>query len=96
MAGTMKTKLIDARGHAITEPGIPGEMCVKGAAVFSGYYKRPDLTEKSFDAEGYFMTGDQFSIEGRDGNLDRYLFSGRTKDLIIRGESISLLRSWKV
>jgi acyl-CoA synthetase (AMP-forming)/AMP-acid ligase II len=85
VAGTMKTKLIDARGHAITEPGIPGEMCVKGAAVFSGYYKRPDLTEKSFDAEGYFMTGDQFSIEGRDGNLDRYLFSGRTKDLIIRG-----------
>lgn len=86
VASTMKTKLIDAEGGEVTRPGIPGEMCVKGAAVFSGYYKRPDLTSKSFDKEGYFMTGDQFSIEnGENGIPDRYLFSGRTKDLIIRG-----------
>jgi acyl-CoA synthetase (AMP-forming)/AMP-acid ligase II len=84
-AARMKTKLIDTHGNRITEKGIPGEMCVKGPAVFAGYYKRPDLNQKSFDEEGYFKTGDRFSLENNGAIDDRYLFMGRTKDLIIRG-----------
>lgn len=86
VANQMSTRIVDpATGELIAGKGVPGEMCIKGPAVFAGYYKRPDLTQKAFDNEGYFRTGDLFSIEGEDGNLNRYLFCGRSKDLIIRG-----------
>jgi len=81
-----QTKIVDPNTKKeITEKGIPGEMCIKGPNVFYGYYKRPDLTGSAFDSEGYFNTGDLFSIEGEDGNWNKYMFSGRSKDLIIRG-----------
>jgi non-ribosomal peptide synthetase component E (peptide arylation enzyme) len=65
---------------------MPGEMRIQGPTVFGGYFRRRDLTEKSFDAEGFFRTGDLFAIEvGEDGRPSRYRFVGRLKDLIIRG-----------
>lgn len=87
MAGGIQTRLRDPiSGEEITEPGIPGELMIKGATIFHGYYKRPDLTEKAFDYDGYFHTGDLFSLEqGDDGQLSRYRFVGRLKDVIIRG-----------
>jgi non-ribosomal peptide synthetase component E (peptide arylation enzyme) len=51
--------------------------------VFAGYWKRPDLTAKVFDEEGFYRTGDLFSTEGE--KMDKYLFHGRYKELIIRG-----------
>lgn len=82
----MSTKLVDpATKEVVTEPGVPGEMAIKGACIFNGYYKRPDLTAKSFDQDGYFYTGDLFEIAGEKGNLDSYRFVGRVKDIIIRG-----------
>ncbi|MGB9905018.1 MAG: class I adenylate-forming enzyme family protein, partial [Desulfotomaculales bacterium] len=86
MGSQMSTKLVDLKTkEVITEKGVPGEMWIKGPAVFAGYYRRPDLTKKAFDEEGYFNTGDLFAIEGEKDNLNRYLFCGRSKDLIIRG-----------
>jgi non-ribosomal peptide synthetase component E (peptide arylation enzyme) len=67
----------------ITEKGIAGELRCKGPTVFAGYWKRPDLTANAFDEEGYYRTGDLFSIEG--DKKDKYLFKGRYKELIIRG-----------
>lgn len=82
----MISKLVNpATGEEITTPGEPGEMLIKGPTVFAGYYKRPDLTTKSFDADGFFHTGDLFAIDGEGGQLNRYRFVGRLKDLIIRG-----------
>lgn len=84
-AGGISTRLVDPITKAvITEPGIPGEMAIRSPAVFAGYYKRPDLTEKAFDADGYFYTGDLFAIDGEGGELNRYRFVGRLKDIIIR------------
>lgn len=82
----MSTKLIDPiTGEAITQANVAGELVIQGPTVFSGYYDRPDLTAKSFDADGYFHTGDLFEIAGENGQLNRYQFVGRLKDLIIRG-----------
>ncbi|RME40768.1 MAG: hypothetical protein D6796_16755 [Caldilineae bacterium] len=84
VASQMQTKLVDPdTGQVITEPGVPGEMAIKGPGIFPGYYKRPDLTEKVFDEEGYFYTGDLFEIAGEGGNA--YRFVGRVKDIINRG-----------
>jgi acyl-CoA synthetase (AMP-forming)/AMP-acid ligase II len=84
-ADSISTKLVDPITKAvITEPGIPGEMAIKSPAVFVGYYNRPDLTAQAFDADGYFYTGDLFAIDGDGGQLNRYRFVGRWKDIIIR------------
>ncbi len=83
-ADGIHTKLIDPiTRELITEAGIPGEMAIKSPAVFSGYFDRPDMTEKAFDSDGYFYTGDLFAIDGED-ELNRYRFVGRLKDIIIR------------
>jgi acyl-CoA synthetase len=84
VADMIETRLIDpGTRQVVTEPDVPGELAIRGATVFSGYWKRPSLTEESFDDEGFFLTGDLFAIAGEGG--DRYRFVGRLKDLIIRG-----------
>jgi len=80
----IRTKLVDpATGKEITETDVVGELCMDGPTVFTGYYKAPELTEPAFDQDGFFRSGDLFSIAGE--NKDKYLFHGRLKDLIIRG-----------
>ena len=76
------TKVVDPdSGTVLNEVGAVGEFAYKGPNIIAGYYKRPDLTEKAFDAEGYFYTGDLFQI--KEGNF--ISFFDRKKDIIIRG-----------
>ncbi len=56
-----------------------GEIMTRGPHVAAGYYLRSDLTAESFDAEGWFKTGDVGHIDN-----DGFLFiTGRSKDLIV-------------
>ncbi|NMF96492.1 AMP-binding protein [Aromatoleum toluolicum] len=45
-----------------------GEILVKGPMLLKAYYKRPDATAESINAEGYFMTGDAGYFD-EDGHL---------------------------
>ncbi len=62
----------DAAGQAA--PGVEikiaanGEVLVRGPMLLKEYYKRPDATAESLDAEGYFHTGDAGFFE-EDGQL---------------------------
>jgi len=59
------------------------EICVKSPMVMTGYFEQPAITAESFDAEGFFKTGDKG--EWRDGSDgEKYLaITGRIKDMII-------------
>jgi non-ribosomal peptide synthetase component E (peptide arylation enzyme) len=78
----VQSKIIDpATGEELTDIGSVGELWYRGPNVIPCYFKRPDITEKAFDSEGYFNTGDLFQI--KEG--DCVGFFDRTKDIIIRG-----------
>ena len=58
---------------------IPGELLVRGANVFLGYYKNEDATREVLDADGWLHTGDMGIIDA-----DGYLFlRGRSKCMIL-------------
>jgi malonyl-CoA/methylmalonyl-CoA synthetase len=61
--------------------GEMGEFEIKGPNLCSGYWLRPEATAESFDAEGFFRTGD-VGHKAPDG---RVTIAGRSKDLIISG-----------
>jgi long-chain acyl-CoA synthetase len=50
-----------------------GEILVKGPMLLNEYYKRPDATAESIDAEGFFHTGDAgfFDADGHLKIIDR-------------------------
>lgn len=58
---------------------IPGELLVRGANVFLGYYKNPEATEEVLDKDGWLHTGDMGVIDA-DGSL---FLRGRSKCMIL-------------
>lgn len=79
----MESRLVPPEGgDPITAEEMPGELQIRGPAVFEGYWKAPDQTAAAFTADGFFKTGDLFQIE-QGGRFLRFV--GRCKDLIIRG-----------
>lgn len=61
--------------------GEIGELCSKGWIVMKGYYKMPEETEKCFDSDGWFHTGDLGYLDEQ-GN---FCITGRLKDMFISG-----------
>jgi acyl-CoA synthetase len=62
-------------------PGAIGEIGTRGALLMLGYFDNQAATESSFNASGWFMSGDLGRFDAT-GNLQ---IVGRKKDLIIRG-----------
>lgn len=78
------TRLVDPEtGEEIHETGRSGELRVKGATIFSGYWRAPEINERAFDEDGWFRTGDLFELAG--DRLQHMRFVGRLKDIVIRG-----------
>jgi acyl-CoA synthetase len=63
------------------KPGEVGEIGTRGALLTLGYFDNQAATERSFNASGWFMSGDLGRFDAG-GNLQ---IVGRKKDLIIRG-----------
>jgi fatty-acyl-CoA synthase len=72
-------KLFDGEMNEV-ERGKPGEICLRGALVMNGYWKRPDATEEAFRG-GWLHTGD-VAVQDEEGY---YYILDRTKDMIISG-----------
>lgn len=83
-AHAIRTRLVDLdSGEDITDAGRPGELRFAGPTVFSAYYNAPEMSERAFDDQGFYRTGDLFEITGEHRQYYRYV--GRSKDLVIRG-----------
>jgi acyl-CoA synthetase (AMP-forming)/AMP-acid ligase II len=75
-------RIFDADNPDVEVPrGSVGQMGGRGASLMLGYFDDQKATEDSFNAGGWFMTGDLGSIDDK-GYLR---IAGRQKDIIIRG-----------
>lgn len=74
------TRLVDKQG-ADVGIGAPGELLLKGANLFSGYWRRPAETRSAFTPDGWFRTGD-IAVRDQDGF---FTIVDRKKDMFISG-----------
>ena len=74
----LEVKVVDD-DHRELPRGETGRLLVRGASMFCGYLKRPELY--TVDADGWFDSGDLARM-----NDEGYIrITGRTKELLIRG-----------
>ena len=77
----VRCKIVDPETGEEVPDGVNGEFCAKGYNQMKGYYKMPDATGDTIDADGWLHSGD-LACRDADGN---YRITGRLKDMIIRG-----------
>ena len=77
----VECKIIDPETGEIVPDGVNGEFCSRGYNTMKGYYKMPEATRGTVDAEGWLHSGD-LACKDPDGT---YRITGRLKDMIIRG-----------
>ncbi|MBO4265901.1 MAG: AMP-binding protein [Lachnospiraceae bacterium] len=77
----VECKVIDPETGKEVGVGENGEFCARGYNTMKGYYKMPEATRDTIDAEGWLHSGD-LAAKDENGN---YRITGRLKDMIIRG-----------
>ena len=77
----VECKIIDPETGEEVPDGVNGEFCSRGYNTMKGYYKMPEATRDTVDAEGWLHSGD-LACKNPDGT---YRITGRLKDMIIRG-----------
>jgi len=77
----VRCKIIDPETGLEVPDGVNGEFCAKGYNTMKGYYKMPQATKDTIDADGWLHSGD-LACRDEAGN---YRITGRLKDMIIRG-----------
>jgi long-chain acyl-CoA synthetase len=75
--------ILDDTGKLLPEM-TRGEICIRGATVCAGYFKRDDANEAAFKW-GWFRSGDEGYYTYDDRGRPFFFISGRLKELIIRG-----------
>jgi len=77
----VRCKIVDPETGEEVPAGVNGEFCAKGYNTMKGYYKMPQATADTIDAEGWLHSGDLACMD-EEGNVR---ITGRLKDMIIRG-----------
>ncbi|MYE13636.1 MAG: AMP-binding protein [Gammaproteobacteria bacterium] len=78
-------RVVDPETERELPDGTPGELRVRSYALMQGYYRKPEETAASYDADGWFRTGDMGERQP-----DGYIrFLGRFKDMLkVGGENV--------
>lgn len=91
-------KLVDDNGHEVA-PGEPGELCVKGPQVMTGYWRQPAATREVME-DGWLRTGDIVEMDEQgfmriiDRKKDMILVSGfnvypnEIEDVVMQHEAV--------
>jgi len=77
----VEVKIVDPETGKEVPKGAQGEICARGYNIMKGYYKMPEATANTIDAEGWLHTGDL-------GTMDENGYckiTCRLKEMIIRG-----------
>ncbi len=77
----VEVKITDATTGDSLSDGTIGQIEVRGANVFKGYWQMPEKTREELREDGFFITGD-LGLVDEHGYLQ---IVGRNKDLIIAG-----------
>jgi len=77
----VECKIIDPDTGEECPTGVSGEFVARGYNIMKGYYKMPEATAETIDADGWLHSGD-LCCEDANGN---FKVTGRLKDMIIRG-----------
>jgi len=76
----MESRLVDMKGNTVTEPGVVGELVIKGETIMKGYYKDPEATKEAIK-DGWVHSGD-LGVMDDEGYIT---LVDRKKDMIITG-----------
>ncbi len=77
----VSARIVDPASETPLPDDEVGEVQIKGAHVFKGYWGQPQKTAEAFTPDGWLRTGDM-GLREPDGY---YTLKGRAKDLIITG-----------
>lgn len=86
-----QAKMKDVPEMGYYAKNFEGELFVKGATIFHGYFKNQEATDAAFDEDHWFRTGDIFRLNQTTG---QFQMIGRAKELVklSQGEYISLAK----
>jgi acyl-CoA synthetase (AMP-forming)/AMP-acid ligase II len=76
---SVEVALRDQNGD-VGQEGI-GEVCIRSAAIMSGYWRDPEQTKAAFTDDGFVRTGDLGWIDEQ----GRLRLVGRSKEMYVRG-----------
>jgi acyl-CoA synthetase (AMP-forming)/AMP-acid ligase II len=74
-----EVRIVDLQGTDV-DPGVPGELLVRGRHIMAGYWNRPEATAETITG-GWLHTGD-IAVRDADGFI---YIQDRIKDMIISG-----------